>query len=291
MKVKKAVIPAAGLGTRLLPATKNIPKEMLPVLDKPLIQYAVEESITAGIEDIIIVTARGKETIENHFDRCAELEQHLSAKNDLANLRLVQQTAGLTDVAYVHQKEAKGLGHAVWCARKLVGREPFAVILPDDLIVANPPGLTGLIQGAETYGKSIIMVRKVPRDEVSKYGIITPGKLHNSIYTVKDLVEKPSVPDAPSDLAVLGRYVLVPEVFTILENLSPGYGGEIQLTDAIRQLVKRSGVYAIEYTGRHYDVGRLDGYLRALVELGLEHPGLGPTFKNYLVKLSKSFTS
>jgi len=276
MKVKKAIIPAAGLGTRFLPATKAQPKEMLPVVDKPTIQYIIEEAVSSGIEDIIIVTGRGKRAIEDHFDKSYELEATLSAKHKQAELEEIERITNLVDIHYIRQKEAKGLGHAVWCARKFIGDEPFAVLLGDDIVVSDKPCLKHLMEMYEHFHSTIIGVQEVREDDVQRYGIVRADSLIGSrgMYHIRDLVEKPSVQEAPSRLAIMGRYVLRPEIFSILERQEAGAGGEIQLTDALRTLSKRQAVMACEFDGRRYDVGTKLGFIEATIDFALKRPDL-----------------
>lgn len=284
-KIRKAIIPAAGLGTRFLPATKAQPKEMLPIVDKPTIQYVVEEAVAAGIEDIIIVTGRNKRAIEDHFDRSVELEVFLEGNNKTELLDIVQDVANMVDIHYVRQKEARGLGHAIYCARKFIGNEPFAVLLGDDIIHAEVPVLRQLIECYEEYPGTIVGVQEVQRESVSKYGIVKPDLIRDKIFRALDLVEKPRQEDAPSNLAVLGRYIIVPEVFNILESLPPGSGGEIQLTDALRILAQEDKVYAYNFDGLRYDVGDKLGFIMATVEYALRREDLGESVALYLRRL------
>ncbi len=287
-KVRKAVIPAAGWGTRFLPATKAQPKEMLPIVDKPAIQYTVEEAVASGIEDIIIVTGKNKRAIEDHFDRAVELEMVLKEKGDLENLQLIEEITDLVDIHYVRQKEALGLGHAIYCARKFIGDEPFAVLLGDDLIDAEVPCLRQLLDIYEDHHASVLAVQDVPDQEVSRYGIIEPlpgddsNVCDSRCFQVKDMVEKPAVKDAPSNFAVIGRYIITPEVFEILGRIEPGAGGEIQLTDALKELAKTQSVYACLFSGKRYDVGDKLGFLEAAVMYALANPELGPDFRCFL---------
>lgn len=282
-RVRKAVIPAAGLGTRFLPATKAQPKEMLPIVDKPTIQYIVEEAVASGIEDILIITGRGKRAIEDHFDKSFELETLLEKKKNYDLLAEVQGISDMADIHYVRQKEALGLGHAVWCARKFIGNEPFAVLLGDDVIDAPVPCLKQLIDAYEaTGGASILGVQHVAWEHVSRYGIVEPGEETAAGYKVKDVKEKPRREEAPSNLAILGRYILHPDIMGILEDTPPGAGGEIQLTDAIRELIKLHPVVAHPFTGRRYDVGDKLGFLQATVEFALKRPDLREPFAAYL---------
>ncbi|MBE3597397.1 MAG: UTP--glucose-1-phosphate uridylyltransferase GalU [Limnochordaceae bacterium] len=285
VRVKKAVIPAAGLGTRFLPATKAQPKEMLPLVDKPTIQYIVEEAVASGIEDILIITGRNKRAIEDHFDRSVELEVALNGTHREDLLKLVQDVSDMVDIHYVRQKEPRGLGHAVWCARKFIGSEPFAVLLGDDVVRSEVPALRQLMEVYERLDGSVLGVQEVPAPDVSRYGIIAPEPIEPRLFAVRDFIEKPAPARAPSRLAVLGRYILEPEIFPILEQTPPGAGGEIQLTDAIRQLGQVRPVYAYWFEGRRYDVGDKLGFLEATVELALERPDLGPAFRSYLEQL------
>jgi UTP--glucose-1-phosphate uridylyltransferase len=284
-KVRKAIIPAAGLGTRFLPATKAQPKEMLPIVDKPTIQYIVEEAIKSGIEDIIIVTGRGKRAIEDHFDRSVELEIALQAKGSGELLELANSISSLADIHYVRQKEPRGLGHAVWCARKFIGDEPFAVLLGDDIIDSQVPCLRQLLDVYARYGGSVLGVQEVGAAEVNRYGIIKPMPVEEGIFRVADMVEKPNPKEAPSALAVLGRYIIQPEIFEILEQQAPGAGGEIQLTDALKVLAFQQEVFAYVFEGRRYDVGDRLGYLQATVEFALKRDDLKSAFQTYLAGL------
>ena len=282
MNVRKAIIPAAGLGTRFLPATKASPKEMLPLVDKPLIQYAVEEAVASGIEDIIVVTGRGKRAIEDHFDRSVELEENLKGNGKGQLLSQIRHISNLANFCYVRQSEALGLGHAVLCAQHLIGDEPFAVMLGDEIIDAPVPGLAQLIHTFKKKGGAVIGVQEVPHHEVNRYGIVSPRTVREGLHQVQDLVEKPSPPDAPSDLAVIGRYVLPPEIFFILRKTKPGKQGEIQLTDALKELARKSPMYALEIQGQRYDAGNKLGFLIATVEFALKNPSLGQDFGEYL---------
>jgi len=282
MNVRKAIIPAAGLGTRFLPATKASPKEMLPLVDKPLIQYAVEEAVASGIEDIIVVTGRGKRAIEDHFDRSVELEENLKGNGKGQLLSQIRHISNLANFCYVRQSEALGLGHAVLCAQHLIGDEPFAVMLGDEIIDAPVPGLAQLIHTFKKKGGAVIGVQEVPHHEVNRYGIVSPRTLREGLHQVQDLVEKPSPSDAPSNLAVIGRYVLPPEIFFILRKTKPGKQGEIQLTDALKELARKSPMYALEIQGQRYDAGNKLGFLIATVEFALKNPSLGQDFGEYL---------
>lgn len=285
-RIRKAVIPAAGLGTRFLPATKAQPKEMLPIVDKPTIQYIVEEAVSSGIEDIIIVTGRNKRAIEDHFDRSVELESFLEkgGKEDL--LDMVQDIARLVDIYYVRQKEALGLGHAIYCARKFIGDEPFAVLLGDDVIHSEVPCLRQMLNNYERYGASIVGVQKVPLEETSKYGIVDGTQFSDRLYRANDFVEKPHPEDAPqSRLAIMGRYLLNPEIFDILERLEPGKGGEIQLTDGIKELGKIQEILAYDFEGQRYDVGDKLGFVQATIEYALRRKELSEDLMAYLRNL------
>ena len=282
-KIRKAVIPAAGLGTRFLPATKAQPKEMLPIVDKPTIQYIVEEAIRSGIEDIVIVTGRNKRAIEDHFDRSMELEVFLekNAKGEL--LDLVQDIARLADIYYVRQKEALGLGHAIYSARKFIGNEPFAVLLGDDVICSEVPALRQMMNQYERYGASLVGVQEVPLEDTPKYGIVDGQKFADRLYRARNLVEKPSSEDAPETrLAILGRYILNPEIFDILSVLRPGKGGEIQLTDGIKELGRHQEILAYEFEGRRYDVGDKLGFVEATVDYALRREDISEDLMNYL---------
>lgn len=272
-KVKKAIIPAAGLGTRFLPATKAMPKEMLPIVDKPTIQYIVEEAVASGIEDIIIVTGKGKRSIEDHFDHAFELENNLFSKGKFDLLDEVRRSSNV-DIHYIRQKEAKGLGHAVWCARNFIGNEPFAVLLGDDIVQSQTPCIGQLADQFEQLQKSIIGVQVVPYDQTSRYGIIAPMNKSGRMYEVEYLMEKPPVGNAPSRLAIMGRYILTPEIFTYLEHQEEGAGGEIQLTDAIQKLNENHGVYAYEFEGIRYDVGEKLGFIMTTLDFALQNKEL-----------------
>ncbi|QDR82032.1 UTP--glucose-1-phosphate uridylyltransferase GalU [Sporomusa termitida] len=282
-KIRKAIIPAAGLGTRFLPATKAQPKEMLPIVDKPAIQFIIEEAIQSGIEEILIITGRNKRAIEDHFDRNFELEMTLKAQGKYDLLGLVEELSEVT-IHYIRQKEAKGLGHAVLCAKQFVGNEPFAVLLGDDIIDANVPCLRQLMDAYDDYQGSILGVQEVPKDKVSSYGIVKPELIKDNVWKAVDLIEKPSVEEAPSRLAVLGRYIIEPEIFYLLEETPPGRGDEIQLTDALRRLAAFKPVYAYKFEGRRYDVGDKQGYLEATVEYALKRPDLRDQFLRYLLR-------
>ena len=285
MKIKKAVFPVAGLGTRFLPATKASPKEMMPLVDKPLIQYVVEEAIDAGIEEVIMITGRGKNAIEDHFDISFELEHALRGKNDNKMLEEVQRISNLVDFWYIRQKEPLGLGHAILRTKDLIGNEPFAVLLGDDIIHSDVPTIKQLMNIYEKYNASVIAVEKVDKKDISGYGVIEPKKLDERVYQIMDMVEKPSPQDAPSDLAIIGRYILTPEIFTALEKTVPDKSGEIQLTYGLRHLLKNQVVYAYQFEGKRYDAGNKLGFLKATVEFALRRPDLGDKFREYLKSL------
>lgn len=274
MRVKKAIIPAAGLGTRFLPATKAMPKEMLPIVDKPTIQYIVEEAIKSGIEDIIIVTGKGKRAIEDHFDSAFELEHKLLASRKLELLEEVQRSSQMADIHYIRQKDPKGLGHAIWCARKFIGNEPFAVLLGDDIVRSDTPCLLQLMQQYEQTNRSVIGVKPVLPEEVSRYGIIDPGEQQGELYKVNYLVEKPLPQHAPSTFAIMGRYILTPQIFEFLGKMEAGAGGEIQLTDAIQQLAMIEQVYAYHFEGIRYDVGEKLGFILTTIDFALANKEL-----------------
>jgi UTP--glucose-1-phosphate uridylyltransferase len=287
MKIRKAIIPAAGLGTRFLPATKAQPKEMLPIVDKPAIQYIVEEAIESGIEDIIIVTGRNKRAIEDHFDKSIELEMLLSEKGSLELLKIVQDVSNLVNVHYIRQKQPLGLGHAVLCASKFIGNEPFGLLLGDDIIDSNPPCLKQMMDLYDEAGTSVIGAQEVSWDDVDKYGIISPAANSSPFQYITDLVEKPDKAHAPSNMAVIGRYVIEPEIFAILENCEPGRGGEIQLTDALRILNRQKPMIAYMQQGRRYDVGDKLGYIEATIEYALQRNELQPQLLAFLKDLMK----
>lgn len=285
MVVRKAIIPAAGLGTRFLPATKAMPKEMLPIVDKPTIQYIIEEAVDSGIEDIIIVTGKGKRAIEDHFDYSPELEQNLMEKGKYDLLEQVRKPSHLADIHYIRQKEPKGLGHAIWSARKFVGDEPFAVLLGDDIVQAEKPCLRQMIEQYERYRSSIIGVKRVPEEEVSRYGIVDGKEIFDRVYSINHLVEKPKKEEAPSNLAIMGRYILTPRIFEILDTLPPGAGGEIQLTDAISKLNQSEAVYAYEFEGTRYDVGEKMGFIKTTLEFALQRDDLRDELLQYLMEV------
>ncbi|KRE97084.1 UTP--glucose-1-phosphate uridylyltransferase [Paenibacillus sp. Soil766] len=281
MKVRKAIIPAAGLGTRFLPATKAMPKEMLPIVDKPTIQYIVEEAVESGIEDIIIVTGKGKRAIEDHFDNSFELEQNLYEKQKFDLLTEVQKSSRV-DIHYIRQKEPRGLGHAIWCARKFIGNEPFAVLLGDDIVRADKPCLKQMMDQYEYRHSSIIGVKHVSDDEVSRYGIVDGKQIEERLFSINHLVEKPKREEAPSNLAIMGRYILTPRIFDILNDQKPGAGGEIQLTDAIEELNILESVYAYEFVGKRFDVGEKLGFIQTTIDYALQREDLRIELLNYL---------
>jgi UTP--glucose-1-phosphate uridylyltransferase len=285
LKVKKAVIPAAGLGTRFLPITKSQPKEMVPVVDKPTIQYVVEEAVASGIDDVLIVTGRGKRAIEDHFYRSVELESILKSKNDHQAVRELEDIAHMADMHYIRQKVALGLGHAVLCAKKHIGENPFAVLLGDIITLEDTPCTKECIEAYDKYGASVIAVERVPMQDVRKYGVIAGEKVGDNIYRITDMVEKPHPKDAPSDLAILGRYILTPTIFEMLEKTTPGLGGEIQLTDALKALLEKEEIYAIEVTGPRYDIGNKLSWIKATIELALMNEEFGKDLSDYLKKL------
>ncbi|HDR6312594.1 MULTISPECIES: UTP--glucose-1-phosphate uridylyltransferase GalU [Bacillus cereus group] len=290
-RVRKAIIPAAGLGTRFLPATKAMPKEMLPIVDKPTIQYIVEEAIKSGIEDIIIVTGKTKRSIEDHFDNAFELEQNLLEKKKYELLEKVQASSKMVDIHYIRQKEPKGLGHAVWCARKFIGDEPFAVLLGDDIVQAEKPCLRQLIEEYDKTLSSVIGVQTVPENETHRYGIIDPLEQEGRRYQVRNFVEKPAAGTAPSNLAIMGRYVLTPEIFMFLEQQHVGAGGEIQLTDAIQNLNEIQRVFAYDFEGTRYDVGEKLGFVQTTIEMALQHPELRDDMVVMMQKILEKHTN
>ena len=282
MQVKKAVFPVAGLGTRFLPATKSSPKEMLPLIDKPLVQYVVEEAVASGIEQILFVTGRGKRTLEDHFDIAFELEAHLYDKGKDQELSAVREIAEMVDIFYVRQKQAMGLGHAILCARDFVGSEPFAVLLGDDIIDSERPCLAQLLDVYRKYRGPVLALEKVPMENISSYGCVKANHIAGPIYEVTDMVEKPKREDAPSDLAIIGRYVLTPEIFPILEKQPPGKGGEIQLTDAILKLSKEEAIYGCQFEGLRHDCGDKLGFLKATVDMALKREEFSDEFREFL---------
>lgn len=282
MKVRKAIIPAAGLGTRFLPATKAQPKEMLPIVDKPTIQYIIEEAVASGIEEILIITGRNKKSIEDHFDKSVELEMELEKAGKQEMLELVRGISDMVDIHYIRQKESRGLGHAINCAKSFVGNEPFAVMLGDDVVESEVPCLKQLINCFNEYKTTILGVQTVAPENVDKYGIVDGIHIEDRVYKVKRLVEKPDIEEAPSNVAILGRYIITPQIFEILENTKPGKGNEIQLTDALETLIKNEAMYAYNFEGRRYDVGDKLGFLQATIEFALNREELRESFIEYL---------
>ncbi|GIO33353.1 UTP--glucose-1-phosphate uridylyltransferase [Paenibacillus albilobatus] len=271
MKIRKAIIPAAGLGTRFLPATKAMPKEMLPIVDKPTIQYIIEEAVASGIEDIIIVTGKGKRAIEDHFDYSFELEHNLTAKKKWDLLNEVRKSSEMADIHYIRQKEPKGLGHAIWCARKFIGDEPFAVLLGDDIVESEVPCLKQMIDIYNVHESSIVGVQPVEWSEVSRYGVVDAARVNDRVYRANALVEKPQPSEAPSNLAIMGRYILTPQIFTILEEQSVGVNGEIQLTDALSKLSETESIFAYHFDGLRHDVGEKLGFIKTTIHYALQH--------------------
>ena len=282
MKVRKAIIPAAGLGTRFLPATKAQPKEMLPIVDKPTIQYIIEEAVASGIEEILIITGRNKKSIEDHFDKSVELEMELEKAGKQEMLELVRGISDMVDIHYIRQKEPRGLGHAIYCAKSFVGNEPFAVMLGDDVVESEGPCLKQLINCFNEYKTTILGVQSVAPENVNKYGIVDGLHIEDRVYKVKKLVEKPAIEESPSNVAILGRYIITPKIFEILENTKPGKGNEIQLTDALEVLIKNEAMYAYDFEGRRYDVGDKLGFLEATIEFALKREELREGFIEYL---------
>jgi UTP--glucose-1-phosphate uridylyltransferase len=285
-RIKKAVIPAAGLGTRFLPVTKSMPKEMLPIIDKPVIHYVVEEAVASGIEDIIIITGRGKRAIEDYFDESPELEMHLLKNNKKALFEAVRDISSLVDIHYIRQKEPKGLGDAILRAEKHIGDEPFAVLLGDDIIKNEKPCTRQLIDIFEKYRSPVIAVEEVSREKVNSYGIIDGHKIENDLYLVEDIIEKPSFEIAPTNLGTVGRYILTPEIFECLKKTFPGIGNEIQLTDAIRNLMEHQKLYACLFQGRRYDTGDKAGYIKAIIDFAIERESLGSDILSYIKSLN-----
>ncbi|MDO6355949.1 UTP--glucose-1-phosphate uridylyltransferase GalU [Caloramator sp. CAR-1] len=286
MKVRKAIIPAAGLGTRFLPATKAQPKEMLPIVDTPTIQYIVEEAVKSGIEEILIITGRNKRAIEDHFDRSVELELELKSKNKNELLNMLDNITNMAQIHYIRQKEPKGLGHAILCAKSFVGNEPFAVLLGDDIVDSQVPCLKQLIDAYNMYKTTILGVQEVSYDDVDKYGIVSGVKIEDRLYKVSDLVEKPKKEEAPSNIAILGRYIITPEIFKILEKTKPGKNGEIQLTDALKELLNKEAMYAYNFEGKRYDVGDKLGFLQATIEFALKREDIRDEFITYLKEIA-----
>jgi len=290
MKVRKAIIPAAGLGTRLLPNTKSIPKEMLPLVDKPVIQYIVEEAVAAGIEEILIITNRGKSAIENYFDYAPDLEERLILDGKPHDARIVREVADMADVYFLRQKETKGLGHAVWRAKSFVGEEPFAILLGDDIMLSETPVLKQLVTAAETNECSAVAVRQVPDELIVKYSSVKlEEKLSDRVYRISDMNEKPTLSEKLSDYAILGRYVLTPTIFDILEHTAPGRNNEIQLTDGMKELCHREKMCAVDFEGRRYDTGNLKGYLEAIIDFALKNDEAGDWLRQFILDKADSF--
>ena len=287
MEVRKAIIPAAGLGTRFLPATKAQPKEMLPIVDKPSLQYIIEEAVNSGIEEILIITGRNKKSIEDHFDRSIELELQLEKAGKFDQLEEVRKISDMANIHYIRQKEPKGLGHAIHCAKSFIGDEPCAVLLGDDIVYSKKPCLKQMIEIYDQYKTTILGVQEVPSEEVSKYGIIDAKLIDDRVYKVKGLVEKPSIEKAPSNMAILGRYIINPAIFEILEHTEPGKNGEIQLTDALWTLSQKEAMYAYVFEGQRYDVGDKIGFLKATVDFALRYDDLKEGFMDYLKEITK----
>ena len=288
MKVRKAVIPAAGLGTRMLPATKTVPKEMLPLVDKPVIQYIIEEAVDAGIEDILVVTNRAKSAMDDYFDYYPELEERLARAGKERELAEVRRAADLANIFYVRQKETKGLGHAIWRAKRFVGDEPFAVLLGDDIMRASTSVIGQLIAGAEKYGASCVGVQQVSTEAIAKYSSVKVEPLEERVFRVSDMVEKPRPEEIFSNYAILGRYVLQPAIFDILENLKPGYGGEIQLTDGLKELCKGNKMVAVDFEGKRYDTGNLKGFLEATIDFALENKATASWLSHFIKEKAES---
>lgn len=290
MKVRKAIIPAAGLGTRLLPNTKSIPKEMLPLVDKPVIQYIVEEAVAAGIEEILIITNRGKTSIEDYFDYAPDLEERLLADGKERDARIVRSVADMADVFFLRQKETKGLGHAVWRAKSFVGDEPFAILLGDDIMLAQTPVLKQLVTAAEANSCSAVAVREEPDELIMKYSSVKlEEKLSERVYRISDMNEKPTMEEKLSNFAILGRYVLTPAIFDILEHTAPGRNNEIQLTDGMKELCHREKMCAVDFEGRRYDTGNLKGYLEAIIDFALKNEEAGDWLRQFILDKAKSF--
>lgn len=287
MTIRKAIVPAAGLGTRFLPATKAQPKEMLPIVDKPTLQYIIEEAVDSGIEEILIITGRNKKSIEDHFDKSIELELELETKQKKDLLTEIKRISEMANIYYIRQKEPKGLGHAIYCAKNFINNEPFAVLLGDDIIYAKKPCLKQMMEKYEKYQTSIVGVQEVLKKDVNKYGIVDGKLIEERVYAIESLVEKPMAEKAPSNIAILGRYIINPTIFAILEQTRPGAGGEIQLTDALKVMAKREPMYAYNIEGKRYDVGDKQGYLAATVEFALRRADLKEDFLKYLINITE----
>ena len=290
MKVKKAVIPAAGLGTRLLPNTKSIPKEMLPLVDKPVIQYIVEEAVSAGVEQILIITNRGKDPIEDYFDYAPDLEERLISDGKLKDAEIVHSVADMADIVFMRQKETKGLGHAIYRAKSFVGDEPFAILLGDDIMLSEKPVLKQLVEAAETYSGSAVAVREVPDELITKYSSVQLlEQLEERVYRIGDMNEKPTLEEKFSNFAILGRYVLTSGIFDILEHTAPGRNNEIQLTDGMKELVRHESMYAVNFEGRRYDTGNLKGYLESIIDFALKNEEAGPWLRQFIIDKAAAF--
>lgn len=287
MKVTKAVIPAAGLGTRILPATKAMPKEMFPIVDKPAIQYVVEEAVNSGITDILIITNRGKGYIEDHFDRNPELENALEKSGNINMLKNLRSISKMANIYFIRQKEIKGLGHAIGCAKSFIGNDPFAVLYGDDVIESEEPVCAQLIRAFDEFGLGVLGAKKMPKDEIGRYGSLKVENIRDNLFMCTDMVEKPAPDKILSLYSILGRCVLTPEIFNILENTSPGAGGEIQLTDAMKVMARKSGMIAVDFIGTRYDIGNKLGIMQASVEMALKHPEISESFKKYIKELSQ----
>ena len=288
MKVKKAVIPAAGFGTRMLPITKSIPKEMLPIVDKPSISYIVEEAVASGITDILIIISRGKEAIENYFDRTPDLEYSLEKSQKYEALEVVKGISKMANIYFIRQQEMKGLGHAVSCAKSFVGNEPFAVLSGDDVIIGEKPVCGQLIEAFDEYGLSVVGAKEMPKEEIGRYGSLKVENIRNNIFMCTDMVEKPTPDKVLSLYSILGRYVLTPDIFKILKNTPPGVGGEIQLTDAMKVLARSNGIIMVDFLGKRYDMGSKLGAMQANVEAALKRPEVSEQFKQYIKKVVES---
>ena len=288
MKVTKAIIPAAGLGTRVLPVSKACPKEMLNIVDKPAIQYIVEEAVAAGITDILIITNRGKGIIEDHFDYAPELEANLAAKGKTDLLEAVRKTAKLANIFFLRQKETKGLGHAVLCAEQFAAGEPVAILYGDDVILGDDPTIGQLIRAYEETGKSVVGIKKVPHEDLKKYSSMKVEPLHNNLFAISDMIEKPAPGEEFSDYSILGRCVLEPEIFEILRHTENGAGGELQLTDAMKTVARKTGMVGVDFVGKRYDMGNKFGILKANIEVGLTHPETAEQLKSYILELAKT---
>lgn len=291
MKIKKAVIPAAGLGTRVLPISKTIPKEMLPIVDKPAIQYIIEEAVAAGITDILIITNRGKGSIEDYFDHCVELESRLEENGRHEALKQLKDIAGLANIQYVRQKETGGLGHAVLCARSFVGDEPFAVLYGDDVILSEEPVIGQLCRAYEEFGRSVVGIKQVSDEEVQKYCTMKTDHIKDNYYFIDDMIEKPKKEQIISNYSILGRCVLVPKVFEVLQAIPKGFGGELQLTDAMKVIANTEGITGVDFIGKRYDIGNKFGIMKANIDVGLRHPEMSEELKEYIMRLAKQIQS